>query len=79
MVVKVAVSIPDPLFSEAERLAQRRKLSRSQLYAEALELLVRSTDDSEITRRLDAVCLPGDSRLDVGLINAQADAVREQW
>ena len=79
MVVKVAVSIPDPLFSEAERLAQRRKLSRSQLYAEALELLVRSTDDSEITRRLDAVYVPGDSRLDVGLVNAQADAVRERW
>ena len=53
--VKVAVSIPDPLFSEAERLARRRKLSRSQLYAQALEVLLSSDDDSEITRRLDAV------------------------
>ena len=77
--VKVAVSIPDPLFAEAERLARRRKLSRSQLYAEALEMLVGSEDDSEVTRRLDAVYRDLDSRLDAGLADAQAEAVREEW
>ena len=77
--MKVAVSIPDPLFTEAERLARRRKLSRSQLYAEALEMLVGCQDDSEITRRLDAVYRGRDSRLDAGLAQAQADAVREEW
>ena len=77
--MKVAVSIPDPLFSEAERLARRRKLSRSQLYAQALEMLVSSQDDSETTRRLDAVYCDLDSRLEVGLLNVQAEAVREEW
>ena len=77
--MKVAVSIPDPLFSEAERLARRRKLSTSQLYAQALEMLVSSEDDSEITRRLDAVYRDLDSRLEVGLLDVQAEAVREEW
>lgn len=38
--MKTAVSIPDPLFEAAERLARRRGLRRSQLYAEALQRLV---------------------------------------
>ena len=77
--MKIAVSIPDPLFAEAERLARRRKLSRSQLYAQALEMLVGSEDDSDVTRRLDEMYRDLDSRLDTGLLNAQAEAVREEW
>ncbi|MCY4664790.1 MAG: hypothetical protein OXC00_09000 [Acidimicrobiaceae bacterium] len=77
--MKVAVSIPDPLFAEAERLARRRKISRSRLYAQALEMLVGSEDDSDITRRLDAVYRDLDSSLDSGLLHAQAEAVREAW
>src|SRR2546427_1080786 len=38
--MKTAVSIPDPLFEAAERLARRRGVRRSQLYAEALKRLV---------------------------------------
>ena len=77
--VKVAVSIPDALFRRAEHLARRRKMSRSQLYATALERLVDVEDDSQITRRLDAVYSAQDSDLDAGLLAAQAEAVREQW
>ena len=77
--MKVAVSIPDALFHRADRLARRRKVSRSQLYAVALEKLVDLDDDSEITRGLDAVYSAQDSRLDAGLIAAHAEALREQW
>ena len=38
--MKVAVSIPDPVFAEAEALAKRMKLSRSKLYARALDAYV---------------------------------------
>ena len=34
--MKVAVSIPDPIFAEAETLAKRFKTSRSKLYGRAL-------------------------------------------
>ena len=77
--MKVAVSIPDPLFRRAERLARRRGMSRSQLYAVALERLVDLEDDGQITRRLDAVYGAQDSRLDADLLAAQAGAVRERW
>ena len=77
--MKVAVSIPDPLFAEADRLAKRRKLSRSQLYAEALALLVSQQDRIEITRRLNEVHSRIDSRLDLGLAAAQSEALREEW
>jgi metal-responsive CopG/Arc/MetJ family transcriptional regulator len=45
--VKTAVSIPDPLFQAAERLARRRGVARSQLYAEALERLVGEKTSAE--------------------------------
>ena len=38
--MKVAVSIPDPIFAEAEVLARRLKLSRSGMYARALDAFV---------------------------------------
>jgi flagellin-specific chaperone FliS len=49
------------------------------LYAAALERLIDLEDDGEITRRLDAVYSAQDSRLDAGLLAAQAEAVRERW
>ena len=43
--MKVAVSIPDPIFAEAEGLAKRLKLSRSGIYARALDAFVASHAD----------------------------------
>lgn len=57
--VKVAVSIPDDVYVEADRLAARQGLNRSQLYARALQrYLIEDTGD-ELTRRIDEV-LGGD-------------------
>ena len=54
MLMKVAVSIPDPLFEEAERVAHRLRLPRSQLYSRALQAFVRQHSGEEITARMDA-------------------------
>jgi metal-responsive CopG/Arc/MetJ family transcriptional regulator len=55
MGMKTAVSIPDPVFEAAERLARTQKTSRSRLYAEALrEYLSRHAPD-EVTARMDQV------------------------
>jgi metal-responsive CopG/Arc/MetJ family transcriptional regulator len=44
--MKTAVSIPDDVFKEVERLARRLKLSRSRLYSRALaEYLARHAQD----------------------------------
>ncbi len=51
--MKTAVSIPDDVFKEAERLAKKQKTSRSQLYAAALrEYLARHSED-QITEAIN--------------------------
>jgi len=58
--MKVAVSIPDEIFQEAELLVRRSKLSRSKLYARALEQYVGQHDPDRITQAInDALDLIG--------------------
>ncbi len=53
--MKTAVSIPDEVFAEAERLARRMKRSRSHVYSQALaEYVARHTPD-RVTEVLDRV------------------------
>ena len=49
--MKVAVSIPDDVFEQAEHLVRERNVSRSELYTEALRALVQS--DARITEQLN--------------------------
>ena len=80
--VKTAVSIPDPIFEAADRLARRRRVSRSALYAQALELLLagEAAADAEITRRLDEVYADQDSTTGPWLDAANAALWREvEW
>ena len=54
--MKTAISIPDDVFQEAERLAAALKQSRSQLYSRAVrEYVARHSADS-VTAALDSVC-----------------------
>ncbi len=78
-VVKVAVSIPDPVFNAAEELAARRQCSRSSLYVQALERLLAEADGDDVTARLDAVYAEEPSGLDPALRDAQARALAEPW
>lgn len=52
--MKTSVSIPDDVFRRAERLAKRRKVSRSQLYTAALIRLLEAEPQDELTRAYDA-------------------------
>jgi metal-responsive CopG/Arc/MetJ family transcriptional regulator len=78
-VVKTAVSIPDPIFEAADRLARRRRISRSELYAEALTRLLEADESSSVTERLDGVYGDRSSGLDPGLAMLQAHAIDEDW
>lgn len=54
--MKTAISIPDDVFADAERLARELNQSRSQLYSRAVrEYVARHSADS-VTAALDAVC-----------------------
>ena len=53
--MKTAVSIPDDVFEEAERLASRLQTSRSRLYARALAEFVARHGDDRVTAAMDTV------------------------
>lgn len=53
--MKTAVSIPDAIFRAADRLAQQRKMSRSELYAAALATYLAAADRENVTERLNEV------------------------
>ena len=80
--MKTAVSIPDELFVAADKLARRRRVSRSELYASALQLLI-NTDD-EVTTSLNAVYdkrVDGSTRAANAFVSQAARAVlaRNEW
>lgn len=52
--MKTAISIPDDVFRRAERLAKKRKVSRSQLYTAALVKMLESEPKDEMTRAYDS-------------------------
>ncbi len=68
--MKTAISIPDPIFESAERLAERTKKSRSQVYSEAVAEYVDRHDPDTITERINAVCGEVDTRPDPLLTEA---------
>jgi len=53
--MKTAISIPDEVFAEAERLAKRQKKSRSRLYADAIAEYLARHDDDQIIESINAV------------------------
>ena len=51
--MKTAISLPDAIYAEAERLARRLNKSRSQLYAEAVAAFLRRYDTDALTESFD--------------------------
>lgn len=63
--MKTAVSLPDDLFEEAERLARRLKKPRSRLYSEAVREYVARRDPKLVTTKLNEVVKAVGRRRDV--------------
>jgi metal-responsive CopG/Arc/MetJ family transcriptional regulator len=59
--MKVAVSIPNDLYAEADRVADQRGLNRSALYARALRRLLAEEEGDAVTTMIDATCDERDS------------------
>ena len=73
--MKTAISVPDALFHEADRFAERRAMSRSELYAKAIEAYLRREEC--ITEQINAVYGNGDEGLDPLLQELQHRSLRE--
>ena len=80
MVMKTAISIPDPLFEKAEKLARRLRISRSELFSRAVRALVEAHDRKHITETLNGVYDGIDSAPDPVLTTLQAlGTAPEDW
>jgi len=78
--MKVAVSIPDPIFEAAEQLAKERNIPRSQLFAEALSKYLELRNTESVTALLNEIYGRDSSKVDEALTNAQFDAINhEAW
>lgn len=53
--MKTAISVPDDLFAQADRLARRSRRSRSEVYSAALREYVARHVPDEVTAGLDSV------------------------
>lgn len=78
--MKTAISLPDEVFEEAEKLAGRLGKSRSQLYAEAIEDYVARHDVETVTERMDRALDALDERPDAALQAAARETLRDvEW
>lgn len=62
--MKIAISVPDPLFKAADNLARQLKKSRSQFYAEAVAAYLGSMGEDAVREQLNAVYATQDSSPD---------------
>ena len=77
--MKVAVSIPAPIFKSAEALAKRLKKPRSRVYAEALAHYIGAHDDPKaITEKINAVLSKTDSSIDAALERARFETLSDE-
>ena len=78
--MKTAVSIPDEIFERAERLVRRRRRSRSELYAAALEEYIARHAPDEVTDTMNRMCEEAGDEEDAFLAAAGRRALsRVEW
>ncbi|MES1243769.1 MAG: ribbon-helix-helix domain-containing protein [Acidobacteriota bacterium] len=73
--MKTAISIPDPVFEAADQLAKRMGVSRSELYASAIQAYVQAHRADDITEALNRIYGKEDSSLDPVLAALQSRAL----
>ena len=76
--MKTAVSIPDELFTAADRLAAGLRMSRSELSATALRAYIAKQQHDDITEQLNAIYDTEASTLDPELALLQAHAISRE-
>ena len=81
--MKTAISLPDGLFRQADKIAEELSIPRSRLVALALEEFIRRHRQQDLTERLDAVYrnLPRrtPTTIDAGLESLRELAADDSW
>jgi metal-responsive CopG/Arc/MetJ family transcriptional regulator len=66
--MKTAISLPDDLYTRAERVAEQLNMNRSQLYATALHDYLETHDPASITAVFNKIYAAESSELDPALM-----------
>ena len=78
--MKIAISIPDEIFEEAEYLSRQQGKSRSRLYADAVAEYVGTYRTELVTEQLNAVYSAESSTMDAALESTQFQVLaQEEW
>lgn len=78
--MRITVSVPEPIFTSAERLARRLGKTRSALYAEAVREYVAHRLPDAMTEAMDRVCAEVERRPDRFASAAARRALeRSEW
>jgi metal-responsive CopG/Arc/MetJ family transcriptional regulator len=70
--MKTAISIPDKIFRSADSLARRLRISRSQLYSNAISECLLKHQSKQVTDRLNSIYMEEDSSLLLSLAPLQS-------
>jgi hypothetical protein len=78
--VKTAISIPDPIYKAAERLARRLGVTRSRLYTKAVMEYIQKHKNDLVCEKLDEIYAKESSSLDPATQAMQwASIDEEDW
>lgn len=78
--MKTAISIPDEIFENAERLARSLKRSRSELYSRALSEYVARHAPDQVTEEMNRAVVAVDEPADIFASTAARRALRRvEW
>ena len=81
--VKTAISLPEPLFERADTFARQQNMSRSQLFARAVEEFLRRHESQALlealNRAYDDFPTPEEKKLLHSMGQKQRDLVKGEW
>jgi metal-responsive CopG/Arc/MetJ family transcriptional regulator len=78
--MKTAIYMPDDIFSTAEKIARRLKISRSELYTRAIKEYIAELEFESTTEKLNTIYAQEDSKLDDGWRQLQKRELQgERW
>ena len=78
--MKTAISIPDPVFKAAEKLARRLGITRSRLYTKAVMEYIQKHRNDEVCEKLNEIYDKESSSLDQATQAMQwASIDEEEW
>jgi predicted transcriptional regulator len=76
--MKVAISLPDPVFAAAEQLAKELRVPRSQLYADAIAQYLERRGAAAVTAKLNAVYAEQESQVPAEFAQAQLSSTNDE-